>query len=67
MPSTDIDGTPFLPLRADDVIRLLGVLRGTGRPLAARRARAYWVSKFKRFCEDPQVTEWINTQRENDA
>lgn len=53
MPSTDIDGTPILTLRADDASKLLSMLRGEGGCFEL-------YEKLLTFCEDPQVIEWLN-------
>ena len=60
MPSTDTDGTPLFILGANDAVKLLSMLRGEGGCFEL-------YEKLLTFCEDSQVIEWLNTQRENDA
>lgn len=67
MPSTDTDDTPLFILSADEVARLLPLIRG-GCPWAyERRERDFFQTKFRTFINDPQVVEWLNAQKVKDA
>jgi hypothetical protein len=59
MPSTDIDGTPLFILGADDAVSLLAVLRRTLNWGDIRDDKDAFIRRLKRFCEDPQVVEWL--------